>query len=222
MIHHDAPQGSAEWLRARLGVVTASRFDCLLTTKTLKPSASATPYLYELVAETLLGRPLDDQQSQWMQRGSDLEAQARAHYGLYYGQEPREVGFITTDDGRVGCSPDALCGEDGGWEGKAGGAKAHVAALLDPEGFYTSHRGQVQGTLWVTKRAWWDLTHYNPEMPMARVRCYPEPEYQSALDAAIPAFLERLDAALAQVRAIDPLDGIEDDDARAAALVFGT
>ena len=52
-------QGSAEWALSRLGIPTASCYDRLLTPKTRKPSASRHAYRAELMAEWLMGQPLD-------------------------------------------------------------------------------------------------------------------------------------------------------------------
>ena len=63
MIRLDVEQGYAEWVAARLGIPTASCFDKIITPKTMKPSASADKYAWELIAERVLGRPVDDASS---------------------------------------------------------------------------------------------------------------------------------------------------------------
>lgn len=201
MIVHEVEQGSTAWLAARAGVVTASEIDNVLT-KTLKPSA-AKAYLHRIVAERVLGRPvMSEAESKAMVRGKEMEPEACEWYEREYGYERGPVtlaGFITTDDGRLGCSPDRLVGSDGGLEVKVPMAETHVEYALDNEVFRLAYRGQVQTSLFVTGRAWWDLLSYNPAMPCVVVRCLPDAEYHAALSVALSAFLARVDEAVAKL-----------------------
>jgi hypothetical protein len=43
-----------------------------------------------------------------MEYGSGTEEEARNWYAFQHDVEVQQVGFITTDDGRLGCSPDGL------------------------------------------------------------------------------------------------------------------
>ncbi len=52
-------QGTPEWFQARLGIPTCSRLDEVLTPKTLKLSTPAGKYRNQLLAEWLVGYPLD-------------------------------------------------------------------------------------------------------------------------------------------------------------------
>ena len=97
----DLEQGSTEWMMARLGIPTASRFDRLLTPKTRKPSASRDSYRAELVAEYLMGQPLDWGTSAWMERGTELEDEARRWYEMDRGVDVEQVGLVLRDDGLV-------------------------------------------------------------------------------------------------------------------------
>jgi hypothetical protein len=184
----EAPQGTREWLMARLGIPTASMFGKIITPG-LKPSASAEGYMHRLLAEWMIGEPLDDVSSDWMARGTDLEQRAVAFYELERGTDVHRVGFCLHDNGLVGCSPDGLVGDDGGLEIKVPSAAVHVSYLLG-ESVPPKYMAQVQGSLWVTKRQWWDFLSYNPAMPPALVRTYPDDKWQAALDSAIPAFIE--------------------------------
>ena len=199
MIVHAAEQGSPEWRAARLGVVTASEFNEVLTPGKLLP-AKGDAYLARLVAETLLGAPVDEVSSDFMKRGTEMEPLARDHYAWTRSVTLERVGFITRDDGRVGASPDSLVGEDGGLEVKVPSAPVHVSYMLDPSRLADAYRGQVQGCLYITGRKWWDLMSWNPALPEVCVRVYPDPAYLAALAPALTAFLSRLDAALAALR----------------------
>lgn len=200
MIRFDHPQGSPEWKAARLGVVTASGLDKILTAKGLKPSAQADGYMHRLIAETILGVPLDDQSIGFMERGIEMEGEAARWYAFDRGVSLETVGFLARDDGRVGCSPDRLVGDDGGLEIKVPAAQTHVGYLLNPDTLAAEYRGQVQCGLWISGRKWWDLLSYSPAFPQVVVRVAPDPVYLAALAPAVDAFLTRMDAALATIR----------------------
>jgi len=193
MIELDVEQGSHEWLVARLGIPTASAFDRLLTPKTLKRSTQDKKYLDELCAEWLLGEPLDDASSIWMERGTKLESKAVGFYEMQMDVTTRKVGLCLLDDRRAGCSPDRLIGDGGGLEIKCPSAKVHTGYLLN--GFDSAHILQVQGCLWVTGRQWWDLISFNPLMPPHIVRFKRDPDIINAISEAVDDFCERLDMA---------------------------
>jgi hypothetical protein len=199
MIRVDCEQGSEAWHRARAGVVTASEWDNILTPGTLQP-AKGRAYLHRLAAERLLGAPLDTQTSPEMERGKEMEPEARAYYEEKQGVTTEAVGFLVREDRRVGCSPDWLVGDDGIGECKVPMAPQHVANFLDPEQFVKDHRGQVQAMLALTGRAWVDLISFNPVLPTLIVRVPPDPEWRKKSDKALTEFLIRLDEAVAKVR----------------------
>ena len=93
MITVECEQGSTQWLNARLGIPTASQFDRILSPKTLKPSASAEGYRHELLAEWLLGEPIDTVNTEWMQRGIELEPRAVQFYEFQRDIETTRIGF---------------------------------------------------------------------------------------------------------------------------------
>lgn len=189
-------QGSPQWHQARIGMPTASGADRLLTPKTRKLSGQADGYRYEILAEWLLGRPLEDGSSIWMQRGTDMEAEARAWYEMERGVDVRQVGFVLRDDGKVGGSPDGLVGGDGGVEIKCLAVQNHVKYLLNE---VTEHDGQCQWLMYLTGAAWWDLVAYNPVLPPVLRRIERDPEYIGALEYALTLFVAQLDEAKAKL-----------------------
>ena len=199
----DCEQGSPEWFRARMGIPTTSQFGRLVTPKAGKPSSQAFGYLCELLAEWMTDEPAESASSQFMQRGTALENKARLRYELEFDIDVRQVGFIqlgsdadldlSPSDGEwlAGCSPDGLIGDDGGLEIKVPSAAKHVAYMLDPESLRAAYRMQVQGSLFVTGRAWWDLMSYSPCMPHVLVRCERDEKLIAALKEATTALHER-------------------------------
>lgn len=212
MITLDVAQGSAEWRAARLGIPTSSAFDRIITPKTLTYAARAEGYRNELLAEWLLGEPLDDGFTNgWTDRGKWLEGEARSWYAFQKDVEVVEVGFCLTDARDVGCSPDGLVGQVGGLEIKCPAAHTHVGYLLDPGSLVEKYRTQVQGSLWLTGREWWDVVSYNPAIEPVVERVIPDPAFQEAFTEHMATFLAELAAAkeaLAE-RGVRPREHVE-------------
>lgn len=191
---YDVVQGSAEWHKIRAGVVTASGLDHLLTPVGLKPSTQREKYLNRLIAERLLGGPLEsDDMGGWAERGLAMEQEAAAWYEWEAGSEAvTKVGFAMNEDLQLGCSPDRFVGEAGGVDFKVPAAHTHVAYLRDPDKLTSEYRGQIQGCLLATGRAWWDILSYNPRLPCVLVRVLPDEEYRRALLPVLAKFNEEL------------------------------
>lgn len=191
MIVLDCPQGSDEWVQARLAIPTASQFHRIITPKTGKLSSQAEGYVHELLAEELLGHALDEGASDFMTRGTQLEKSAVEFYEFQRDLSTERVGFILRDDRLTGCSPDRLVGEDGGLEIKCPSAKVHVAYMLGQDA--DAYRCQVQGALWITGRAWWDWLSYNPELAPVLIRFERDEEFIARLAGVVDQFIAYLD-----------------------------
>lgn len=204
---HPAAQGSEGWLRARLGIPTASCFDQIITPKTLKPSSSQAKLSYRLLAEWALGHPIDEWASPFTDRGHELEAEARAWYEASRDVAVEQVGLCLRDDGMVGASPDGLVGEGGLLEVKCLSAAEHVAALLGERD--DDHRCQVQGQLLVTGRSWCDLLFFNPVLPSRVVRVERDEAFLGALVPALDSFVARLAEARVALREAGVVPALE-------------
>ena len=180
MIILDHEQGSEEWLAARLGKPSASCFSRLITA-TGKPSSSADGYINELIAERLTGHSKPFFTTPWMERGSELEPEAREAYAFISGNDTLEVGFIVDPTFSYGCSPDALIGSEGGLELKCPAPDTHVGYMRDNQAGVKKYWQQIQGCMWVTGRQWWDFFAYHPEMPHVLVRVERDEKYIAKL-----------------------------------------
>ena len=190
MIRLDMPQGSPEWIEARLGIPTASNFHRILSLRTRKLlDKGSETYQAELLAEWMLGSSLDPYVSEWMERGSEMEPQAVAYYELQREIETSAVGFIMRDDRLVGCSPDRLVGEDGGLEIKCPSPKQHVLNLLHAK---ETHYLQCQGGMWLSGRKWWDLMSFHQELPPAIVRYERDEDVIEDLATEVGRFIARM------------------------------
>lgn len=189
---HDCIQGTPEWLKLRAGIPTASQFDMILT-KSGKPSQSAERYLLTLLAERIMGHPIDDHISMWMRRGSQLEQDAVAFYELQRDLETVPVGFVTNDAVTWGASPDRFVGDEGCLEVKCPKEYIHLGYLLQSGTAYDAYKVQVQGQMWITGRKWVDVLSYHPEMPWALFRTERDEKFIEALEAAVTTFSMELE-----------------------------
>jgi len=185
-------QGTQEWLRVRAGIPTASAFDSIVTPSG-KPSKSAERYMYTLLAERLMGHPVTEHVSFWMNRGSEMEARAVRFYELQRDLDSTPVGFITTDDGKIGASPDRLVGEDGLLEIKCPSEHVHMSYLLKSGSAYEAYKVQVQGQLLVTTRNWTDVLSWHPELPPALLRIHRDQAFIDILEPQLRAFSDALE-----------------------------
>lgn len=185
-------QGTPEWLAARAGHVTASRFSDVLAKVKVGEAASRARYRWELVTERLTGQPVESYRNKAMERGQELEPDARLAYEAQTGNMVLEVGFLSHQTAAlVGCSPDGLIDDDGGLEIKCpDNPVIHVQTIHG--GMPSEHIAQVQGAMWVTGRKWWDFVSYDPRMP-EKLRLYVQrilrdEDYIAKLSAEVAAF----------------------------------
>jgi len=107
---HDAEQGTDAWLDARRGLLTASNFKAALS----KGSARDT-LMRRLAAEKAWGAREDTYKSAAMQRGNDMEDQARASFEIESGLSVTTVGLATNDAFQgMGASLDGVVGNPAG------------------------------------------------------------------------------------------------------------
>lgn len=185
-------QNTPEWFLARRGIPTASCFDKIVTPAKGQLSKSSVTYAYKLLVERLLNAPAEERVgSEWMERGHDLEASAATQYGFVNDVDLEPVGFITTDDGLIGASPDRLIkGKSAGLEIKVPAPWTHLGYLLD--GPAEAYRPQVQGQLYVCEFEFVDFFSYSERMPACTIRTARDEPYIALLSSALKAFTEQM------------------------------
>lgn len=190
----DCQQGTLEWLEARTQCATASELDNILSpTLKLRTGEMPATYLCRKLTERWLGRPIQTYSGGAMEQGSILEEEAIPWYELRHKCTVRRVGFITTDDGSFGCSPDGLM-ESMGLEIKCPQEHTHVKWLLGgvcPPDHYL----QVQGGMFVTGFKAWEFVSYCRNFPPLVVRVERDDEAQSAIAEAVVKFNEAMKGA---------------------------
>lgn len=159
-------QEGDDWMLARVGAFTASRAADLMARTKSGPSASRGNLLTLLAVERLTGQPVDTYSNAAMQRGIELEAEARDAYSFQTGNIVQEVGYVphpTVE--RAGCSPDGLCGDSGLVELKCPASMAKHLDALRTGAHAQEYAWQLQHQLWVTGRDWVDAVSYDPRFP---------------------------------------------------------
>lgn len=185
----DCEQGTEAWFRARMGIPTTSEFSTVMA-KGKDGGGSATSvtrrkYMMQLAGEILTGDPMDSYSNGHMERGKEMEAEARDFYSFMHDVEPQRVGFVV--NGQKGCSPDSFIGANGMLEIKT--ALPHLLIeLLLKDDFPPQHKAQCQGALWVCEREWIDIAVYWPKLPTLVKRAYRDEPYITEMAKAVDAF----------------------------------
>jgi putative phage-type endonuclease len=152
---HNIEQRTEEWFAIKKGKLGASHAQAIATA-----GKGLETYIIELMAEYYSIAPKESYTNEHMERGNELEAQARAIYELETGNEVEEVGFIELDE-YVGCSPDGMVGEDGLIEIKCPSDKVYLQYLLDDK-IDSGYMWQMQMQMLICDRKWCDYVCYNP------------------------------------------------------------
>lgn len=112
----------------------------------------------------------------WMQRGIDLELEAKEVFQEHSGLTVEEVGFIKIDGILAGCSPDGLIGDDALLEIKVPAPETHLQYLLDgvlPE----RYKLQVHMQLAITQRKRCHFWSYNETKGVSPLHVVVERDY---------------------------------------------
>lgn len=199
---YDFEQRTLEWYQIRQGRITASVASKVITS-TGKPSTSQDALVNELAHE-LMTEPMDRSDidsvalNPAMQRGIDLEYRACRMYEFLTGNEVDHVGFCAHDDLMIGCSPDGLM-PDGGLEVKCPLAHNHIGYLMD-EKCPSKYFPQVQFSMFVTGRSWWDFISFHPDHPELIVRVNRDDDFISKLEKEIVKVLEKCDNCVRKIK----------------------
>ena len=197
-IEINVEQRSKEWFGLRKGVLTTSNFKDIIT-PTGKLSSKRHGLLGKLLADYFNFDLGPEVNTYWMQRGTELEPEARIAYRTMENVEVREVGFVFKNlNENVGGSPDGLIGDDGIVEIKCPAPFTYLTWLykaLKDEVIPDEHIPQLQGLLWVCERKWIDFFSYLPDAPRLLLRVEADPKFQDAFDQHVPLFLKELSEA---------------------------
>lgn len=217
-ILHELEQGSPQWFQERCGLISASHAHEIVTPGKLQ-QGKANAYADRLAAERFLGEPVDSKQAtQAMERGNDLESDGRLWLSCELDVDIDEVGLILSDCGRYCVSPDGVIAESAGVEIKSRLAVAHAKLVREhrankdnPHWYDKGAKMQIQMGLWVTGWPRWIYLAHCPGFPNVVREYAPLPEAQDALSEYLPAFHERVDLMVADMRALQSETGSQAD-----------
>jgi len=187
-------QQTSEWYESKIGKVSASRCADVMARIKSGYSMSRKNYMMDLVIARLTGVYPESFTSPAMQWGIETEAEARKEYEAETFNIVQEVGFIELNED-VGCSPDGLIGENGGLEIKCPNTVTHIDTILSGK-IDRKYMLQIQFSLWVTGREWWDYVSYDPRCP-ANLRLYIQRVYRdenliSEISEEVEKFVEEM------------------------------
>jgi hypothetical protein len=188
----DCIQGSPEWAAARIGKITASNMEKIIS-PTGQESKQADKYMNRLIAEVITGQSEETfAGNAHTERGNEFEQEAADYYATLNDWELQPVGFCLTDDGSIGCSPDRFIGDDGMLEIKTGLGHIFIESALN-EKLEQEHRPQTQAGLLVTGRQWVDTMLYHPRMKkQIIIRSVRNEPYIAAMQSMVRTFQTRM------------------------------
>jgi hypothetical protein len=196
--HWDIGQYSVEWDNVKCGVLSASKIEKIITPSKMKfaENDGCRDLVDNIACQRLLGKRSSEFLSYDMRRGLVEEETARDLYSKNYAPV-KECGFITNNEWGflLGASPDGVVGEDGGIEVKSRYPRLQFGVIRSakvPDEF----RFQVQTTLLITKRPWWDFISYAGGMNMLTIRVEPDKSVQDPILEAATIFEERVKVAV--------------------------
>lgn len=175
------PQGSDEWLDARKGVLTASKFSDCITSKLHKISESGINKVSETLAREKLGLYIEPTYvNEYMEYGNRYEGEARDKFQEQCVYDIHQVGFYKRNfEGfDIGCSPDGVIetrDQDSesryqGIEIKCPGMKTHLknfVSAFELGDVPQKYAAQIQFSMFVTGYNHWYFLSYRHDHYMA-------------------------------------------------------
>lgn len=225
IIINDIEQGSLEWFGIRLDCITASTFDKVVTSKG-ELSKQSEDFILQRAGEFLSGQCEQTYTNHWMERGKELEEDARKLFMIDHEVDVQTPGFIYKDESKTfGCSPDGIvvesveeefeemtlanCMKESvlvsrkvkgyGLEIKCPAIKTHVKYLLDNK-LPTSYIQQVQGSMYVTGFDYWYFMSYCPGLKPLYVKVERDQEFIDKLDEHLHYVVKRIEEVMEVIR----------------------
>jgi len=185
MKSHKVNQGTTEWFELRIKhPLTASKAQAISA-----QGAGLKTLCIEKLSEKYSSEVKEKYTNKDLERGVELEEQARAIYELQTGNTVKEVGFIT--DSKIsklaGVSPDGLVDKDGMVEIKCFADKKHFEMIIEGITIEKQYMWQMQMQLLFTGREWNDFVVFNPNFPDSILveRVFPDSEMQDKIVAGL-------------------------------------
>ena len=188
-----------EWFEAHVGRIGGSTVQMACAKGEGK---TRTNLLYRKAGETLSGEPYIGYFNENMQRGIDLEPEARLLYELSMGVSVRQVAIVLSKNEHKICSPDGLVGGDGMVEIKCVIPSVHIETI-DKDKIPSSYRRQIQWGLSICQREWCDFVSYCPGIvsnPIFIKRTWRDEKLIKELHDGVDAFIVELTELVTKIR----------------------
>lgn len=185
----DMLQGSEEWRLEKAGKVSASNFGKVLTPTGAKTTGKVREdYKYQLAGERISGVPEESFKSGWMERGNELEPEARDRFEADTGLFVAQVGMVYLDERKViSCSPDGIVMDNAGLELKCPKISNHIRYLEEGR-LPGQYKPQVQGCMWICDRPHWYFMSYHPAVRPLQIVVERDEKYIAIQREAVEEF----------------------------------
>ena len=198
----DIEQGSGEWLKLKLGKISASRAkDVMSNGRGDAVSKTAESYMFELMAERLTGESKPFFESDAMRWGTETEDQARAMFELREGFDVEQVAFIEQSEW-LGVSPDGLINDEGLLEIKCPNTTTQLKRALSDD-YSADYKAQIQMQLWVSGRQYCYFLSFDPRLDCEAgyllQRVGRDEEYINEMKVKVTRLIERMNDLLEQL-----------------------
>ena len=148
-------QRTDEWFAIRRGKMSASNAETIIAN-----GKGLETYIYNLMAEYYSSAEKENYINADMQRGIDLEPEAKIEFQFYTGLDIKEVGCVELNE-YILASPDGLIGDDGLIEIKCPNDSIYFKLLLS-NNIKPEYIAQMQMQMYVTDRQYCYFVSYNP------------------------------------------------------------
>lgn len=154
-IIHNLDQNSQEWHEIRLGKITASNISVLDSNGKTRQD-----FIYKKASEILTGLKSESFNNFHIQRGLELEDEAKEVYEKVYNEKITNVGFVELN-AFVGCSPDGFVGDDGMIQIKCLCDHVYFDYIINQK-ISKTYLYQIQMEMYVCDKKYNEFVIYNP------------------------------------------------------------
>ncbi len=191
MIHVE--QNSEEWFELRRGKITSSNFATIMANYGKAFGNPAIQYAQRVAIEGKTNVTIETFQNEWMEKGIELEQDAREAYQMTTFTDVLPGGFCEL--GRFGSSSDGLTGK-GLIEIKCPKYSTHFDSLVKG-GYDSKYQWQLRGQMWIYDKPWADFVSYCPDFPLNKqlyiFRVERDKEQEDYMIARLNSFVSQVD-----------------------------